>query len=481
MRRLSSTICYQASAVALLLLAAAVVSVRPVTSAELLPTPPLYEAPSTPKFVGSASCTAANCHGGADCARVSAGDPWSPVAYNIWISDDPHAQSYQTLLSDESAQMAAKLGIGPAHRAASCLACHAPEAVSAELAFEHRSTPMDGVGCESCHGPAERWLSAHKTAQWRGLPPESKADRGFANLPDLAVRSETCAACHVGSKGRDVNHDLIAAGHPRLLFEMSSLHARLPKHWQQEQEHTATLDAKLWRVGRLAGASSALQLLRQRCIDPASPWPEFAEYDCYACHHSLSDASQQLPAAGLARDARPGRLQWGTWNYAMLDVATPQRPTGDLSQTLQLLRSEMSQILPDRDRVEQLATDGRDLAAAHAKSNAVDLWRVDTLQQHLRQLSQPEMPFADSWDTRSQQFLGLAAMHYSSVALSGSRKSMPGSSAASRRDALAEMRNLLQFGTSEETTYNSPYHWDAARQQYMRDLLGGVSRSVDRQ
>jgi hypothetical protein len=90
----------------------------------------------------------------------------------------------------------------------------------------------DGVGCESCHGASGRWLGPHTTLGWRDRPWPEKAALGMRNTKDLASRARLCAGCHVGDGGsddlpaRDVNHDLIAAGHPRLNFELSAYPGR---------------------------------------------------------------------------------------------------------------------------------------------------------------------------------------------------------------------------------------------------------------
>ena len=40
--------------------------------------------------------------------------------------------------------------------------------------------------------------------------------------------------------------------------------------------------------------------------DPDRPWPEFAEFNCFDCHHALGAAGRPTPAAGGKR----GRTGW---------------------------------------------------------------------------------------------------------------------------------------------------------------------------
>src|SRR6185312_10631892 len=124
---------------------------------------------------------------------------------------------------------------------------------------------------------------------------------GMARLYDIGERALACAGCHVGAPAdpergypvRDMNHDMIAAGHPRLNFDFADYQRRLPPHWQEKDRLAAAatprppdFEAKGWLVGRVAAAEAACRLTADRARRLA-PWPEFAEFNCYACHHDL--------------------------------------------------------------------------------------------------------------------------------------------------------------------------------------------------
>src|SRR5207302_8379860 len=138
---------------------------------------------------------------------------------------------------------------------------------------------QDGVGCESCHGPAERWLGAHTRYGWDRLSPSEKETRfGMRPTKALDKRVGICVDCHVGSPGRDVNHDLIAAGHPRLSFEFGAYLANMPHHWKgSKQTQGPDYDATAWAIGQVASGQAALALLSDRASRQTAPWPEFAE------------------------------------------------------------------------------------------------------------------------------------------------------------------------------------------------------------
>src|SRR5262249_3518407 len=130
-----------------------------------------------------------------------------------------------------------------AHLDQRCLACHVtPQAAwdrpneKPDLAVENWR--LGGVSCEACHGPAngsKPWLAEHTAAEkWRNrLKFADKESYGFYDLSDPKRQAVICAGCHVGAAkdekelfpARDCNHDIMAAGHPRLNFELASFQA----------------------------------------------------------------------------------------------------------------------------------------------------------------------------------------------------------------------------------------------------------------
>jgi hypothetical protein len=196
----------------------------------------------------------------------------------------------------------------PATKEARCLACHTTPALAENGPALFR---REGVSCEACHGNAGSWQFRHTAAT------ENPID-GMTRLNNLGVRAKTCAGCHIGAPAqsglpvRDVNHDMIAAGHPRLDFDFSEHHRRLPKHWLERDRAKPAApprvvsEAHLWLVGRIAHAEAACELLASRADraraephDARSSWPEFAEFNCAACHHALT------PRGDRASNGRP--------------------------------------------------------------------------------------------------------------------------------------------------------------------------------
>jgi hypothetical protein len=435
-------------------------------------------------FVGTASCSAANCHGGDSSRPPRQGtpppDPLSHEAYSIWIQRDPHAWAYSTLLSPESRRMAERLGYkSSAHQSHECLACHSPLS-QATVALPDQFTPHDGVSCEACHGAAEKWLDPHKWDAWRSRKPEEKAAYGFRDTASLVARAKLCAQCHVGSDGRDVNHDLIAAGHPRLSFELSAYHANLPKHWQREDSEPAeTIDARLWQIGQVASAEAALGQVARRATSETAPWPEFAEYDCFACHHELRDPSwRQERGFSLAAGSYP----WGTWYFSLLREATPEGESAVKTEpVLQQLAAQMGRSYPDRHAVAQAARECQarlDGAADDLANSRVS--RPDVLAM-LSRLASPHQPAAlDSWDAASQRFLAASAVYHSAARLLAAPSE--GDAQAEERIAaeLESIRERLLFPQDEgESRYLSPRDFDGQSRRKVMDSFAAIREHLE--
>lgn len=361
---------------------------------------------------GVGSCAASACHGGGNPSRKQS-------EYTTWINQDPHARAYQVLFDERSRRIVRNLdgpGAQPPEKRALCLHCHAMNVPATEQA--RTFTIQDSIGCERCHGPAEKWRTVHYLPEWQQQSAAAKESLGLRPTKDLLARAKLCVECHVGSAEADVNHDLIAAGHPRLNFEYGSYLAVLPKHWSERDEKTRYPDfeARAWAVGQVVCARAALELLASRADAPADggkPWPEFAEYNCVSCHRDLR--------AWNGRQNRPeqpalGILHWGDWYVSALPDALSLQKSKDnpeLEDNLRKLAEEMQKPLPDRISIAQQAH------AAAAQLNAwvtrTDQARYDDpvlLQQLLATIVQRERAPRTDWDQAAQRYLAGAALYH---------------------------------------------------------------------
>jgi Cytochrome c554 and c-prime len=304
--------------------------------------------------------------------------------YLLWLEKDPHARSWATLCSDASTQILERLSIlrdGEIRdRAAfdNCLACHN----STRRYDEPRSAEWqpEGIGCAACHGPDQQWGNRHYLVGWQ---PKHELQNGFVPLKNLVARARVCAACHVGDSDRDMNHDLIAAGHPPLFFEFASYHAQLPKHWRDEiGRSSANFEAQLWLAGQIASLDASLTLLEQRARQTKKPsaWPELSEYTCAACHHDLNAPAgpqTRLPTTHITG----GRVHYSPWNRAGLgwlltmESSTPSSPRhGSLSAEANELQQALLQVQLAMDASFPKGDSVKVIDAAQTARSALDRW-----------------------------------------------------------------------------------------------------------
>jgi len=320
--------------------------------------------------LAATSCSSSACHGGPQ-PGVTRPAAAGQSAYGLWLERDPHARSWQTICSPESIAMMTRLGILRGEQIINqagfdnCLACHnshrsetAEPTVMIERAsgsdeVKRRSATTrefrfprhtEGVGCAGCHGPAEQWVNEHYLASWQ---PQEAIARGFVPSDDLMTRARMCASCHVGDHDRDMNHDIIAAGHPALRFEMAAHHSRLPKHWRDDQaSDLAGFEAKLWAAGAVASADAWLALQQGRAggTTAVSTWPDFAANDCSSCHQSLRLNSDRDP---LSDPHRRGAAKIARWDIGALQLWA----TGHRDQSTAVDRSTANSLLSQIDSV----------------------------------------------------------------------------------------------------------------------------------
>jgi hypothetical protein len=241
---------------------------------------------------------------------------------------------------------------------------------------------------------------------------------------DLLTRARQCVACHVGGGGLDVNHGLIAAGHPRLNFEYTAYFNTMPRHWRAPADGSEAADrsARDWLVGQAVSAAAAMNLLAERAGDERT-WPELAEYDCFSCHHDLASPSWRQRRGYTGR---PGELSWGDWYLSLPRTLAALEPTdelNDLSGLTPAFLSDSGRFDHLRAQMAAVRPDGR-AVAAQARAAAVQLtaWsaelsnaRLDTdefSRRLLWQVSRDPLNLShSSWDAGAQLYLALIALH----------------------------------------------------------------------
>jgi Cytochrome c554 and c-prime len=255
-------------------------------------------------FEGVASCAGSTCHGRAEgngaVVRQDEIATWQEPS----SPSGAHSRAYAVLGGRRGQQIAASLGLGNAQAAPACLGCHSTYVPAGQRGAKFTAT--DGVGCESCHGPSGgSWLAEHYA-----LPAThtSNIAAGLTALDNAQTRANVCLDCHYGSSkpGQFVTHAMMAAGHPRISFELD-LFSSLQQHHQIDGDYTARKRApnsvRFWAVGQAEAVRRATSLFAQPKFGSEGAFPQFYFYDCHSCHRTIADGPQRK----LTFESNPAR------------------------------------------------------------------------------------------------------------------------------------------------------------------------------
>lgn len=264
---------------------------------------PAATASSNATFEGVASCAGSTCHGRAEgngaVVRQDEIATWQEPS----SPSGAHSRAYAVLAGRRGQQIASSLGLGPATRAPECLGCHTTFAPPSQRGARFHLS--DGVGCESCHGAAEGWLASHYAAP---ATHASNVADGLTPLENPQVRANVCLDCHYGSTktGQFVSHSMMAAGHPRVSFELD-LFSALQQHHNIDDDYMRRKRrpnaVRFWAVGQAEAVKRATSLFAQPKFGMEGAFPQYYFFDCHSCHRQIQDSSERR----LTFEENPGR------------------------------------------------------------------------------------------------------------------------------------------------------------------------------
>jgi hypothetical protein len=347
------------------------------------------------KYTGPGSCSSPSCHGGVqprDETTVQQNE------YSTWVVRDKHAHAFINLTNPVGTRIAKIMGLGKPDQAPRCLACHALDVPVDQRARTFDLT--DGVGCENCHGPASAWLGPHTT---RGWTYDKSLELGMYNTRDLAKRSEKCLSCHLGTPEKFVDHELIAAGHPDLYFELDSFMSVMPPHWKEA-------DKDPWLGVRALGIGQAVQLREQlKRVARESQngiWPEYSELDCFACHHNLTAAKDSWRQERGYQGRRPGNTPFNLSRYIVLRQLIEQTDSTGAQQ----LKAEIDKVYSlvtapgsDRRQIASQASSAAGLADRLTERwNGMKFDQAETLRL-MKSISADAEPIAEQGERAAEQ------------------------------------------------------------------------------
>ena len=321
------------------------------------------------RYTGVASCAGSTCHG-----RME-GDGTVVRQDELMKWQEPstpggaHSRAAAVLANSRSQFIARNLGIKDPTTSNQCVGCHTSAAAGAPASMWN-----DGVGCESCHGPAGGWLASHYAGVGTNADPDREMrDKHLANLSaglkkleDPVTRASVCVDCHFGgtAEGQFVTHRIMAAGHPRISFELD-LFSSLQLHHQEDNDYGwrkfgradgRTAHVQMWAVGQATALERSLSLFQSK-RGTEGVFPEFYFLDCHSCHRRIFDQAKPVKTSvgNPGRNLPEGMPPYNDENLIMLAaaarLASPEL-AGELATRTAAFHSAMTQ---DRDSAKAAA------------------------------------------------------------------------------------------------------------------------------
>lgn len=273
--------------------------------------------------------------------------------FHTWYDKDPHTRAFQALEDNLGKQIGRVLGIDAAKNE-SCLTCHAT------WRKDFRPTIQElrlGVTCESCHGPSRQWFIPHMDAAWRAQSSAEKESFGMVDVRNPVKRARQCFSCHVGSAAEEkvVTHAMYAAGHPILPgLEAESYFRKVPAHWTPLAKKSDTIKQLLrydasekspTKSVILAGVVAlreAVNLFAAR-VAVESAGPDFADYNCSACHHDLKKMSWRQRRGYYDTPGNPELREWPE-ALVKLGILQTAKDTGSYQKKWKEFRAKLNRV-----------------------------------------------------------------------------------------------------------------------------------------
>lgn len=390
---------------------------------------------SKDKTLGTVNCANSLCHG----STV----PWSESnvlqnEYTTWVRLDKHTQTYDVLLNDESKRIAKNLGLEkPAHETKECVDCHAHN--PAQSLRGERFVHSEGVGCEGCHGPAERWVKSHTL---EGNTHADNLQNGMYPTDDPVAQARLCLSCHFGDKNRFVNHRMMGAGHPRVSFEIETFSAIQPAHykidadWHQRKGNYNPI--KVWAISQVIATQQILETFADPKLGYDGVFPELVLFDCHACHHPMSERKWSA-RLGVG----PGKIRLNDSNMLMMraiaKVLAPEH-----AKTLNQKVNELHQVMAGNHK--KTTQSPQQLAKNLAIYGNQIIHAVEKNPLEIKQLKQIFVALVE--EASKDQFSDYAGaeqayMAISDVALSLAKQNALNSAAVVNRHLAAMRKTLL--------------------------------------
>lgn len=343
------------------------------------------------RYTGAQGCESSACHGGAGLHQNQV---------LMWNRKDFHRKALAILATSRSERIAETLRLPEGALSSRCTVCHSPMAAVPAERLIHPDHRDESVSCESCHGPAERWLRSHTRPDYTHA---QRVATGMRDLRNLYVRATSCIACH-----ENLDADISQAGHPRMAFELDKKTQLQPPHWRDEGEWHGL---QAWLTGQATALRErSWKLSREPDPESLARWQALSWLlHKVTAHLGTSVVIARAPAAPTVNDFKTtqqaadtlaraaAQMNWSAARAASLRKTLVQTAddfaTAETTEPAQARRAEA--LTHALDRLTAALHDGvipanlaRPLDAMHQAATAIP-FDVTPFHQHLQQ-------FADS-------------------------------------------------------------------------------------
>src|SRR5262249_23623913 len=138
--------------------------------------------------------------------------------------------------------------------------------------------------------------------------------------------------------------------------------AVMPRHWRDPKD-AQWFGTKEWAVGQAMQLRDSLRRLARRAR--SSTWPEYAELDCFPCHHSLTAPKDSWRQEAGYAGRSPGVPAWNSSRFVVFRYAareTDAAGAAKLESEIATLGGLMGQLSGNRDQIAVSADRAAELA-----------------------------------------------------------------------------------------------------------------------
>jgi transcriptional regulator of acetoin/glycerol metabolism len=275
------------------------------------------------------------------------------------------------------------------------------------------------------------------------------------DLRDPVRRSENCLACHLGNADKAVDHEMIAAGHPDLYFELAAFTAAMPRHWKERSQDDPQIEVRMLAAAQAVQLREQLQRVARNT--QGNSWPEFADLDCFACHHNLTNAENSWRQEQGYAGRKAGSPPWNLSRYAVLrQIANDVDRDGGrrLETEIEKLYGVMSSANADRNQAAAQARTTSEIASRLAQQIATASFD----QARTQRLLQAIVRDGDYISRQGERAAEQAAMALQSLYIAYAAQSR----SANDTQIRAALKALFQQ-VENPSVYNAPKFAEAMR------------------